>query len=189
MKTISKIGLLIIMAGIFTISACTQKPTPTPEPEQEEYDEARVQFIPLDTDGVPGTDTTIIKFNAAGVPNPSHTHLHPNGSYRMLISLFYKGNPINQEIIDEGTEHKFFFVPSLSSGILSYEYNDADQEGNGIGLDGKITIGAGEFDLKIVLRHGLDKHHAAAQDWNSNNYQAAGGADDLNIIFEIHAEE
>ncbi len=188
-KITSRLTLIAAIAGIITISSCSKdKPTPTPEPAQEEFDAARIQFIALDASGNQTTDTTTVNFSKEGVPTPSHSHLKPGGSYRSLITLFYKGNSINQEIIDEGTEHKFFFIPSVAGGVTDYVYNDKDADNRGIGLDGKMTIGSGEFDLKIVLRHALDKSKAEAQAWNSPNYAAAGGEDDLNVEFEIHAE-
>jgi hypothetical protein len=73
--------------------------------------------------------------------------------------------------------------------LLNYSYNDADTDGNGIGLDGKLqVVGAGAFDLKIVLRHALDKNAASAQAWNSTTYEQAGGEDDLNIHFAMKTE-
>jgi len=186
-KTIYRFILpAVLMLSLF--NSCKKDPTPTPEVEQEEYDAARIQFIALNPDGSETTDTTTVNFSKEGVPTPSHSHLAPGASYRTLITLFYKGNVINPEIISEGTEHKFFFIPSLATGVTDYVYNDQDAEGRGIGLDGKMTIGSGEFELKVVLRHGLDKANAAAEAWNSSNYEAAGGTDDLNIAFEIHAE-
>lgn len=177
-----------VTAIVLTFSSCKKDPEPTPEVEQEEYDAARVQFIALNADGSETTDTTTINFSKEGVPSPSHNHLHEGETYRTLITLFYKGNNINHEIAEEGTEHRFFFLPSVAGGVTNYSYSDSDAEGRGIGLDGKMTIGTGEFDLKIVLRHGLDKSSPAAQAWNSSNYEAAGGTDDLNIEFEVHAE-
>src|SRR5690606_30484847 len=101
------------------------------------------------------------------------THLHPGEKYRTLITLYYRGNSINHEIVADGTVHRFFFVPSVAGGITDYTYNDADENGRGIGLDGITTVGEGEFDLKVVLRHGHNKAHAAAAAWNSTNYQEA----------------
>ncbi|PSK94595.1 hypothetical protein [Taibaiella chishuiensis] len=188
-KITSRLAFIAAIAGIITISSCSKdKPTPTPEPAQEEYDAARIQFIALDASGNQTTDTTTVNFGKDGVPSPSHSHLAPGGKYRTLITLFYKGNSINQEIIDEGTEHKFFFIPSVAAGVTNFVYNDKDKDNRGIGLDGTMTIGSGEFDLKIVLRHALDKSKPEAQAWNSPNYTAAGGEDDLNVAFEIHAE-
>ena len=179
---------LVAISGLLTFSSCKDEPTPTPEPEQEEFDAVRVDMIKLDVGGAQTTDTTTIDFDREGAPSPSLALLSASTTYRMLLTLSADGNSINNEIADEGAEHKFFFIPSMASGITNYIYNDADANGHGIGLDGNITTGFGEFDLKIVLRHALDKSKPEAQDWNSTTYQAAGGEDDLNINFGIKAE-
>jgi len=189
MKKIAyKIALVTAVAGVFTMTSCKDDPKPTPEVVQEEYDAARIQFIELNSDGSETTDTTTVNFSKEGVPSPAHNHLHAGEKYRTLISLFYKGNLINSEITADGKEHQFFFIPSIAGGVTNYVYNDVDVDGRGIGLDGTMTIGTGEFDLKVVLRHGLDKSKPEAQAWNSAAYQAAGGSDDLNVEFEVHAE-
>lgn len=188
-KITSRLTLIAAIAGIITISSCSKdKPTPTPEPEQEEFDAARVQFIALDAGGAQTTDTTTVNFDRNGVPTPATCNLNAGASYRTLMTLSSKGSSINQEIIDEGTEHRFFFIPSVATGVTNYVYNDKDADNRGIGLDGKMTIGTGQFNLKIVLRHALDKSKPEAQDWNSSNYSAAGGEDDLNITFGIQAQ-
>ncbi len=179
----------LVITTMLVLNSCTKDPKPAPVEEQEEYDDVRIHFITLHTDGSQTTDTTSVSFNKEGVPSPSHKHLAPHTQYRVLIDLFYKGNSINHEIKEEGTEHQFFFLPSAPEGIESYLYNDKDADTRGIGLDGNMKIGSGEFDLKIVLRHGLDKSHPSAQAFNSATYHDAGGEDDLNIMFEVHAEE
>jgi hypothetical protein len=182
------IGAIALTTGILTFSSCSKDPTPDPVVEQEEFDHARIQFIRLNPDGSQTVDTTSVDFDKNGTPTPQQTTLDNGKSYRMLLTLSLKGESINQEIIDEGVEHKFFFNPS-QAGLLSYVYNDADADGRGIGLDGKLTVtGTGVFDLKVILRHALDKSNAAAQDWNSTTYQAAGGEDDLNVTFGMKTQ-
>ncbi len=188
-KVIYGLTLATAISALFTLNSCTKDPKPAPVDEQEEYDDVEILFITLNADGSQSTDTTKVSFDSKGVPSPSHKHLAPETTYRVLINLYYKGNSINHEIIEEGTEHQFFFNPSIPEGITNYVYNDKDTDNRGIGLDGNMTIGEGEFDLKIVLRHGLNKAHASAQSWNSTTYHEAGGEDDLNVTFEIHAED
>lgn len=187
-KLTYKIALVTAIAGVFTFSSCKDDPAPTPEPEQEEFDAVRIDMIKLDAGGAQTTDTVTVNFDRAGNPTPGTAALSSSTAYRTLLTLSQNGTSINGEITEEGTEHKFFFIPTVASGITNYEYKDADTDGNGIGLDGKMTIGTGTFDLKIVLRHALDKSKAEAQAWNSTNYQAAGGEDDLNINFKIEAQ-
>lgn len=187
-KLIYSIGFLVIIAGVFTVTSCTKDPVPDPVVEQEEFDHALIQFVKLNADGSETTDTTSVNFDKSGTPVPSQVTLSNGTGYRMLITLSLKGVSINNEIVDEGTEHKFFFNPT-QSGILNYTYNDADVNGRGIGLDGKLSaMGTGTIDLKVILRHALDKSSADAQAWNSTTYGNAGGEDDLNITFGLKVQ-
>ncbi len=183
-----KYAIIAMSIGILTFTSCKKDPQPAPEPSQEEYDAARIQYILLNEDGSETRDTLTISFDKTGHPSPHHIHVLADHSYRSLVTLFYNGKSINEEIIEAGLEHQFFFIPSSGNVIEDYDYQDADRNGKGIGLDGIITFSPdeGQSSLKVVLRHGLDKNHAAAQSWKNPNYQEAGGADDLNIEFEIH---
>lgn len=187
-KVIYSLGLLMLTTAMFTVTSCTKDPVPDPVIEQEEFDHALIQFIKLNADGSQTTDTTAVNFDKNGTPAPAQVTLANGISYRTLITLSLKGASINNEIIEEGTEHKFFFNPT-QSGILNYTYNDADTDGRGIGLDGKLSVtGTGIIDLKVILRHALDKSNADAQAWNSTTYENAGGEDDLNITFGLKTE-
>src|SRR6218665_2233706 len=150
-KVIYSIGLVAAFAGVLTVSSCTKDPVPDPVVEQEEFDHALVQFIKLNPDGSQTTDTTAVNFDKSGTPTPASLTLSNGSAYRTLITLSLKGASINSEITEEGTEHKFFFNPSVS-GVLNYSYNDADVNGRGIGLDGKMTVtGAATLQLKVIL--------------------------------------
>jgi hypothetical protein len=187
-KIIYSLGLVMLVTAMFTITSCVKDPKPDPVVEQEEFDHALIQFVKLNANGSETTDTTVVNFAKSGAPTPSQVTLANNTSYRMLITLSLKGASINNEIIDEGTEHKFFLNPT-QGGILNYTYSDADVNGRGIGLDGKLSvIGTGTIDLKVILRHALDKSNADAQVWNSTAYENAGGEDDLNITFGLKAQ-
>lgn len=187
-KVIYSLGLVMLVTAMFTITSCTKDPVPDPVVEQEEFDHTLIQFIKLNADSTQTTDTTSVNFDKTGTPTPSQITLENGMSYRMLITLSLKGVPINNEINEEGTEHKFFLNPT-QSGILNYIYKDADSDGRGIGLNGRLSvIGTGTINLKVVLRHALDKSKADAQAWNSTTYENAGGEDDLNITFGLKAQ-
>ena len=51
-----------------------------------------------------------------------------------------------------------------------------------------IPLVTGMINLKVILRHALDKSLPDAQNWNSTTYEKAGGEDDLNIAFALKAE-
>lgn len=189
-KTI-QLSILALLITAITFSSCKKNPQPAPIAEQEEFDNVRLDYILINEDDTETTDTTTINFNKEGVPSPSIMEVQKGRSYRSLITISYKGNSINPEITEEGDEHQFFFLPTKENVIKQYTYKDSDKDNHGIGLDGIISFyeTGGETGLRIILRHGLNKSHPSVdQFWNSPNYQDAGGADDLNIQFEIHAE-
>lgn len=99
----------------------------------------------------------------------------------MKISLFHGGENINQEVEEESAEHQFFFFAS-ERAVSDYQYLDGQ-----LGLTGKISFGdiAEPFDLKILLRHGLDKDSPAAKAWNNPKYVEAGGVDDLTLFIPV----
>ena len=187
-SNIFKLAAVALVIGSLAFSSCKKDPKPTPEPAQEEYDASRIQFVLLNLDGSQTTDTTTVDFDRSGTPTPNTAELMINKKYKLFITLLNNGNNVNGEIMDEGTLHQFFFAPA-QSGIFDYAYNDADENNRGVGLVGTASIaGPGTTELKIVLRHGLDKSKPEAQAWNSTNYENAGGEDDLNIKFQIRAQ-
>jgi len=179
--SIAAIAILLIVS----ITSCS-KNDPVPELDQEEYNAVQIvlQHGELVNDEfVASQEETIINFTKEGVPTPKHVHITEGESYRMKINLLYNGENINQEVIDEADAHQFFFL-GAPDGVFDYKYED-----DNIGLQGILSVldhADSAFDFNIILRHGLNKNHAAAQTWNSKTYVQAGGADDLNIKVELH---
>lgn len=183
-KSLSFIALALLF--ILGFSACS-KDDPIPEIDQEEYNaiELILRKGTQTENGFVLSDEkeTKITFTKEGVPSPHHVHIDQGAAYRMEVNLFHNGNNINQEIMDSAEEHQFFFL-GAPSGLLTYEYED-----NKVGLKGILEVvgtSGDTFDFNIVLRHGLNKNHSAAQQWNNLNYAQAGGADDVNVKVEFH---
>ena len=178
MKTINLKHLLVLFTVLsIGFTACT-KDDPVPEENQEEYDSAVIKFTNIED----ADDVVEISFDKDGHPTPHHAHLSVGYSYAMDITLLYNGQSINDEIIEAGDEHQFFFLGAPEEALI-YDYVDEQ-----IGLKGIVSIldPTDAFDWNILLRHGLDKTHEAASIWNNPNYAQAGGSDDINITFEIH---
>src|SRR5690606_8136884 len=167
-KSLSLIALALLVTVGF--SACS-KDDPIPEVDQEEYNAIELvlkkgsltdnAFVPSDA------KETKITFTKDGVPTPHHAHIEEGAVYRMEINLFHNGQSINQEILASADEHQFFFL-GAPSGLLNYQYEDEN-----VGLKGILQVvgTSGEaFDFNLVLRHGLNKNHSAAQQWNNLNY-------------------
>jgi len=189
MKNINIFSFTAVIAFTALVLSSCSKDDPVIEIDQEEYNAAQIVFIPgqMENGGfVESEDEIVIDFAKDGTPSSHHTHLHAGQAYRMKISLFNNGENINQEIIDDGDEHQFFFL-GAPEGVFDYTYED-----NQLGLSGILTVKAATesaFEFNIILRHGLNKDHAAAQKWNNPQHVQAGGADDLNFKFEIHVED
>ncbi len=179
---------LFIASGLFLASCTKDEPTPTKENDQEEITGITVNYIKLNSDGTQTTDTTSVAFDANGAPTPGTLTLSSGSSYLTLVTFYDHDEVLNSEIKEEATEHKIFFFPS-QAGVINYEYNDHDSDGNPIGLSGKTTVlNPGVLNLNMILRHGLNKNSSAAQGWNNPDYVQAGGEDDANVDFNIQAE-
>lgn len=178
------ITISIISIFLISLSSCS-KDDPVIEIDQEEYNSAQVIFTRgnLENGQFTETDEKItVNFDRNGAPSSNLTKLVKGESYRMTINLFNGEENINQEIIDEADEHQFFFLGS-PDGVFSYLYED-----DHIGLKGILTVNSiteQPFDFNIILRHGLNKDHAAAQIWNNPQHVQAGGADDLNFTLKL----
>jgi len=178
--SIAAIALLLIVS----FASCS-KNDPVPELDQEEYNSVQVTFEHgsyANNVFTPSDEETVVTFTKDGTPTPAAINLTEGETYRMKINLLLNDESINDEIIEEADEHQFFFLGS-PTGVFDYKYED-DQ----IGLTGLLSAlkpTDEAFNFQILLRHALNKDHAAAQSWNSTQYVEAGGADDLNIKLKI----
>ncbi len=169
---------------LVSFSSCS-KNDPIPELNQEEYNSVKLTFehgTYVNNVFTPSDGETVVNFTKNGTPTPAAINLTEGESYRMKINILQNEESINQEIIDEADEHQFFFLGS-PEGVFDYKYED-DQ----VGLTGILSAlkqTSAAFDFQILLRHALNKDHAAAQSWNNAQYVEAGGADDLNIKLKI----
>ena len=178
MKTINlRIAIALLLSIVITFASC-KKDDPVLEVDQEEYESIKVTFTNLsDT-----TDILTVNLDKNGNTEKSHYHLLAYQKYKMEITLFNNGKSINHEFIEEIDEHKFFFL-APEEAVTNYLYQDND-----LGLQGEITFGTYDtsFDLEAILRHGLDKNHPSAIDWNSVDNAKAGGAEDLSLTISLH---
>jgi hypothetical protein len=87
---------------------------------------------------------------------------------------------ITEEIRQEGAEHQIFF--EVSGANLTFTYEDADENGRPIGLINTLQTGSAvaNAQLRVVLRHDLNK---AAEGVASGNLANAGGATDVDVTF------
>jgi len=180
--------MLAVMALTLIGFASCSKDDPTPEIDQEEYDGTILTFTEghyHDDEFHAEGDTVQIRFiRGSDKPYPSHAHLHAGEQYQLDIAMFKNGQNTTAEF--EENEHQWFFI-GAPEDVLDYTYSD-----NRVGFKGVFTVKKATsegFDLKLILRHGLDKSRPAAQLWNNPNYNEAGGSDDFNKSFELHPVE
>lgn len=108
---------------------------------------------------------------------PANEHLHVR--ILLLNRSVTPADTVSHEVLDEGTEHQFFFIAE-DVGI-TFAYDDADADGRPIGLSSLWETGApGTGEVKVILRHGPDKGAAGVSNGDITN---AGGATDLEVHF------
>ncbi len=108
---------------------------------------------------------------------PANEHLHVR--ILLLNRSVVPADTVSHEVLEEGTEHQFFFIPE-DVGI-TFAYDDADTDGRPIGLLSEWETGAaGTGEVKVILRHGPDKGAAGVSSGDITN---AGGSTDLEVHF------
>jgi hypothetical protein len=187
--------LILLSAFALTFSSC-ESDDPVPENEQEVITDVTLKFTELDAAGAPvGTPLEFTASDAEGIelgtnPTVETITLERSKTYLLEISLFnaIENEDITEEIDEEREEHQFFFLGSAFAGtaILTYTYDDEDADGNPVGLRGFVeTIGFNSAQMRVVLRHDLDKSFSGANNPNWENFVQAGGETDLDITFPV----
>ena len=88
---------------------------------------------------------------------------------------------ITAEILAEDEEHQFFFPVSGANATVTY--NDADADGNPVGLSTTWTVGAvSSGNVIVTLRHEPNKGAAGVSSGDITN---AGGETDIEITFPV----
>jgi len=128
----------------------------------------------LDPDGDGGNAPTITSGTLAA-----------NTTYSGSIELLNESDPddvedITEEVAEEDEEHQFFFQ---TTGGISVDYDDADADGNPLGLANTLTTGAaGDGSVTITLRHEPNKGGDGVAEGNIAN---AGGETDIEVTFDV----
>jgi hypothetical protein len=186
---------LVLLAMAVSFTSC-KSDDPEPENEGEVITDVSLKFTELNSAGEPiGTPLEFTATDPDGLelgngPTIETVTLGRGKSYLMEISLFnsIENEDITEEIREEKEEHQFFFLGSAFSGtaVLSYTYADEDIDGNPVGLTGRLqAVGFNATQMRIVLRHDLNKNFAGANNPNWENFVQAGGETDLDVTFPV----
>lgn len=110
---------------------------------------------------------------------PANEHLH--AEIILLNKSVTPADTVSHEVLEEGAAHQFFFIPENVD--ITFEYDDTDDDGRPIGLRSTWETGAaGTGEVKVILRHGLNKGASGVSDGDITN---AGGETDLEIHFPV----
>ncbi len=108
---------------------------------------------------------------------PANAHLQVQ--IILLNASVTPADTVSHEILAEGTVHQFFFIPENVAMTISYA--DVDDNGRPIGLLSDWTTGApANGEVKVILRHGLNKDAPGVTDGDITN---AVGDTDLEVSF------
>lgn len=190
--------ILLLTTSIILFSSCESN-DPEDENEGELITDVTLIFTEVDpTGGTVGTPFEVKASDPDGIelgsnPTIETINLGIGKTYRLELELFNRieNEDITEEIEEEADEHQFFFLGSafVGSPVLTYVYDDADEDGNPIGLRGFVTVAStptsNNAQFRLVLRHDLNKSYSGANNPNFENFVQAGGETDLDITFPL----
>ncbi|MBI1288507.1 MAG: type 1 periplasmic binding fold superfamily protein [Flavobacteriales bacterium] len=184
MKNTKKLLWALPLFAIALLTSC-EKNDPVIPNQEEIITTLRYTLTP---DG--GGSAVIFQFqdvdgDGGNAPVITNGNLASNTTYSgSLLLLNETTNPVDttsNEVANEAVDHQFFFQPS---GInATFAYDDADANGNPIGLASTMATGAASSGtLTITLRHQPDKFATGASSGDITN---VGGETDIEVTFDV----
>lgn len=185
-QTMSILRSMLLLLAVLFLSQCKTE-DPEPENEEELITTLEMTFSPVGG----GDDVVFSVFDedGDGPIEPEYTHgtLAANTDYNVSIEVRNdeENEDITAEIVEEDEEHQFFFQKSNGLNI-EFAYDDADGNGNPIGLATVFSTGeASSGSLIVILRHEPDKSATGAANGDPSN---AGGETDIQATFDVVIE-
>ncbi|GAB2610691.1 hypothetical protein [Belliella aquatica] len=198
-STIKTTFKAFFFVAILGFNAACNSEDPTLENEEELITDVTLKFTEVDEAGVALASTFEVTaidsegLEVGGSPTIGTINLTAGTRYLVEIELFnsIENEDITEEIVEEDDEHQFYFLGSafVDTPILTYVYDDADGNGNPIGLRGFIRVAEAPIVnnamFRLVLRHDLNKAFNGANNPNFVDFVNAGGETDLDIMFPV----
>ena len=185
-QTMSIFRSLLLLVAIFLFSQCNTE-DPEPENEEELITTLEMTFSPVGG----GDDVVFSVFDedGDGPTEPVYTNgtLAADTDYNVSIEVRNdeENENITTEIIEEDEEHQFFFETAVSL-YLEFSYEDADDNGDPIGLSTNFYAQeASSGTLTVTLRHEPNKSADGAINGDPSN---AGGETDIQSTFDVVIE-
>ncbi|MGV6829155.1 MAG: type 1 periplasmic binding fold superfamily protein [Flavobacteriales bacterium] len=184
MKTVKILSIVLFASLSFT--SCKKDDNPNPVNESEVITTMTVTLTPSgggtaitlqsqDLDG-DGPNAPVITVSGNLLTGTTY-----NGNIVMLNETVNPAENTTLEILDENTDHQFFYVPDNSLDITT-EYSNFDDNGNPLGTEFTLTAGAASSgSLTITLRHEPTKP-------NDGTLEGAGGETDFTASFNVTVE-
>jgi hypothetical protein len=195
MKNLKKVSFYL--AALLTLGfASCESDDPTQENDGEVITDVTLKFQELDaSNALVGSVLSFKASDPQGIevgktPTIQSISLAKGKKYQMTIEVTngIKGEDITQEILTEAAAHQFFFLGQVfESNIFSIQYADAG--GVALGLKNTVTVsispGTNNSNMRVVLRHDLNKNFPGATSPTFANFAQAGGETDLDLTFPV----
>ncbi len=195
MKNLKKVSLYLLALVAFGFASCESE-DPTKENDGEVITDVTLKFQELDaSNALVGSVLSFKASDPQGIevgktPTIQSISLVKGKKYQMTIEVTnaIKGEDITQEILTEAAAHQFFFLGQVfDSSFFSIQYADAG--GIALGLKTTVTVssstGTNNSNMRVVLRHDLNKSFPGASNPNFANFAQAGGETDLDLTFPV----
>lgn len=195
MKNLKKVSLYLLALVAFGFASCESE-DPEKENDGEVITDVTLKFQELDaSNALVGAVLSFKASDPQGIevgktPTIQSISLAKGKKYQMSIEVTnsIKGEDITQEILTEAAAHQFFFLGQVfDSSFFSIQYADAG--GIALGLKTTVTVssstGTNNSNMRVVLRHDLNKSFPGASNPNFANFAQAGGETDLDLTFPV----
>ena len=195
MKNLRKVSLYLVALLAFGFASCESE-DPEKENEGEVITDVTLNFQELNaSNALVGSVFTFKASDPQGIevgktPTVQSITLTKGKKYQMTIEVknSIENEDITKEILEEAAAHQFFFLGQVfDSSFFSIQYADAG--GVALGLKTIVTVssstGTNNSNMRVVLRHDLNKSFPGASSPTFANFAQAGGETDLDITFPV----
>jgi hypothetical protein len=195
MKNLRKVSLYLVALLAFGFASCESE-DPEKENDGEVITDVTLNFQELNaSNALVGSVLSFKASDPQGIevgktPTVQSITLTKGKKYQMTIEVknSIENEDITKEILEEAAAHQFFFLGQVfDSSFFSIQYADAG--GVALGLKTIVTvsssIGTNNSNMRVVLRHDLNKSFPGASSPTFANFAQAGGETDLDITFPV----
>ena len=195
MKNLRKVSLYLVALLAFGFASCESE-DPEKENDGEVITDVTLNFQELNaSNALVGSVLSFKASDPQGIevgktPTVQSITLTKGKKYQMTIEVknSIENEDITKEILEEAAAHQFFFLGQVfDSSFFSIQYADAG--GVALGLKTIVTVssstGTNNSNMRVVLRHDLNKSFPGASSPTFANFAQAGGETDLDITFPV----